>query len=250
VPRLSDITVVVPTRNEAANVTGFLRSLPAEVALIVVDNSSDATREIIVATRPDRTRVLFFGGTLTEARQLGALSASTPWLLFTDADVVFADDYFERLNAITDAEVVYGRKLSRDRYRSYYHWFARGQGFLHALGWPCASGSNLLVAVSAFQRVGGFDVDLKCNEDSELVWRLHDQGFSCAFEPRLIAWAADHRRLDRGAFAKTMHTLARCVLLRTGLMPRRWRAADWGYWRPRPGEEPGASSAARPSGTP
>jgi len=231
VPRLSEVTVVVPTRNEAANIAGFLRSLPHEVALIVVDNSIDETREIIGAVRRRRTRVLFYGGTLTEARQLGALSATTPWLLFTDADVAFAEYYFERLSGVTDADVVYGPKLSRGRYRRYYRWFARGQGLLHALGLPSASGSNLLVSASAFMRVGGFDVALPCNEDSELVWRLHDKGFRCAFDPRLIAWATDHRRLDRGIFAKTAHTLARCALLRTGLMPQRWRTADWGYWR-------------------
>jgi hypothetical protein len=36
--------------------------------------------------------------------------------------------------------------------------------------------------------------------------------------------------LHRGVVAKTAHTLARCALLRTGLMPRRWRSHAWGYW--------------------
>ena len=46
-PSLTDVTVIVPTRNEAANIARFLGSLPQAIALIVVDKSSDATRELV-----------------------------------------------------------------------------------------------------------------------------------------------------------------------------------------------------------
>ena len=99
-PLLKDVTIVVPTRNEAANIRGFLASLPPDIALIVVDKSTDETPELIKRHRPLNTAVLDYQGTLTEARQLGAERARTSWLLFTDADIVFADDYFERLSQL------------------------------------------------------------------------------------------------------------------------------------------------------
>src|SRR5688572_19719484 len=131
---LGNLTIVVPTRNEAANIEGFLRSLPTEVALVVVDKSEDSTREIIDRVRPLNTLVIACEGTLTEARQLGAARAATRWMLFTDADVEFAEDYFDRLDDALDRlgaaaqwpeplvpgqglGIVYGPKLSTSDYR-------------------------------------------------------------------------------------------------------------------------------------
>jgi glycosyltransferase involved in cell wall biosynthesis len=229
-PSLADVTVVVPTRNEERNISRFLNSLPEEVALVVVDASTDATPAIVRRERPRRTRVILRASGLTEARQLGARHARTPWLLFTDADVAFDTGYFARVAELPACDLAYGPKLSRDEYRRYYQWFARGQRLLHALGLPAASGSNLLVSARAFLAVDGFDLALACNEDSELVWRIHGNGGYCVFDPDLVVWATDHRRLHRGVVAKTAHTLARCALLRTGVMPRRWRSHAWGYW--------------------
>jgi cellulose synthase/poly-beta-1,6-N-acetylglucosamine synthase-like glycosyltransferase len=95
---------------------------------------------------------------------------------------------------------------------------------------PAASGSNLLVLAQAFAAIGGFDTELPCNEDSELVWRLARRGYSFKFEPELVVWATDHRRLRRGRALKAMHTLARCGLLYFDLLPKAWRSHDWGYW--------------------
>jgi glycosyltransferase involved in cell wall biosynthesis len=239
------VTVIVPTRNEAHNISRFLGSLPSEVALIVVDDSTDATTAIVRRERPRRTRLIRRSGGLTEARQLGARQARTPWLLFTDADVAFDADYFERLAEMPGCDVAYGPKLAHDEYRRYYRWFARGQRLLHVLGLPAASGSNLLVSARAFFSVDGFDLALSCNEDSELVWRVHGNGGRCVYDPALVVWAIDHRRLRRGVVAKTAHTLVRCVLLRTGLMPRRWRSHAWGYWSERSPYGSGQKKAGR-----
>jgi glycosyltransferase involved in cell wall biosynthesis len=233
--RLADITLVLPTRDEAHNIAGFLDSIPDELNLIVVDASRDATPDLIEARRPHRTTVLREPGTVTEARQRGASVASTDWLLFSDADVVFAPGYFDRLAALSGSGVFYGPKLSRDRYRYYYRGIARGQAICQALGIPAASGSNLLVPRAALMDVGGFDLCLNCNEDSEVVWRLHRAGHRARYLPDLPVFASDHRRLERGRLSKTLHSFARCVLLYTDLMPRKYRSHDWGYWQNRHG---------------
>jgi GT2 family glycosyltransferase len=246
---LNELSIIVPTRDEARNTPAFLRSLPAAVELIVVDASEDETPELIASLRPVRSRVIrqlenkspanaCHGKTsgqarsIAEARQLGAQAATTPWLLFTDADVVFAPEYFDRLQAYRGWDVLYGPKLSADEYAGYYRWFAAGQHLSHRLGIPAISGSNLLISRQAFEVSGGFDLQLQCNEDTELGWRVQRRGFGIEFAPDLIVYARDHRRLRRGVLRKTLHSIARCSLLRFNLMPTRWRASDWGYWSP------------------
>jgi glycosyltransferase involved in cell wall biosynthesis len=228
---LENVTVVLPTRNEERGIARFLNSLPSQVALLVVDASTDRTREVIWQQRPERTQILHLPGTVTEARQIGAEAAATEWLLFTDADVEFARDYFARLeDALSDTDVLYGAKCSRDAWARYYQAFAAGQGLSHRLGIPAATGSNLLIRRRVLAGVGGFDLRLPCNEDSEVVWRIKRGGYRVRFDPRLKVYEFDHRRLARGAVLKTAHSLLRNLLLYTDLMPARWRRSDWGYW--------------------
>lgn len=234
--RLDDITVIVPTRNEARNIAGFLASLPNEVHLIVVDASNDETPRLVLQLRPDNTLLLPCPGNIAKARQLGAQVAQTNWLLFTDADVIFAEDYFERVQGYSDegqatgGEVFYGPKLSQAEYADYYQRMAHGMAFMHRIGIPAVSGSNLLIQRKAFWAVDGFDLRLTVNEDSEIGWRLKRHSFRVSFAEDLRVYSIDHRRLQWGARRKTLHTLVRCSLLYLNLMPGRWRSRDWGYW--------------------
>lgn len=225
-----DITVLVPTRNEAANIGRFLASVPDDVPLIVVDSSTDDTADRIARSRLRRTEVIRRSVGIAEARQIAAERARTPWLVFTDADVAFAPDYFPLLAKVRSADVVYGRKHSDERFRRHYTAFGLGQGLAHRLGVPAASGSNLAMRRSTLAAIGGFDLRLTCNEDSEIAWRAKRAGFRVAFAPDLVVLATDHRRLERGAVRKAAHSLLRCALLYAGLMPERYRGGDWGYW--------------------
>lgn len=236
---LEQLTIIVPTRNEAANIAVFLDSIPETTELIVVDKSTDGTPEIVRRRRPRHTTVLDCSESLTAARQKGALAARTRWLLFADADVKFAPGYFTALasglacNETASLGMLLGPKLSADDYEGHYRRLVVAQRVLAALQIPAASGSNMLVRADAFAAVGGFDTALTCNEDSEVAWRIARAGFGWRFDARLVAFATDHRRLRRGALRKTLHTVFRCTALYLGLIPRRWRGHDWGYWRER-----------------
>lgn len=226
------LSVIVPTRNEAHNIGRLLASLPATVRLIVVDASDDDSVRRVRQLRPHFTTVLRNTANVSVARQVGAASACTPWLLFTDADVTFAPDYFERLTHHSGNCALYGPKLSHAEFKQYYAWFSHGQHLAHQLGIPAVSGSNLLVQAEAFWAVGGFDLSLPCNEDSELGWRLKRRGWPIEFDAALKVYAHDQRRLHRGLAAKTAHTFLRCCLLYGNLLPPAWRTHDWGYWNP------------------
>jgi len=238
--RLDELTVIVPTKNERDNVGPFVEALPPGVSLIVVDASNDDTVERLLALRPERTQVIHCRGNIPTARQLGAETATTPWLLFTDVDVSFDSGYFAALeDVVVEGRLggIAGAKGSRDRYRGYFACFVLGQRLLARLGIAAATGSNMLVRRDALAACGGFDTDLSVNEDTELMWRVQRAGWLVRFESRLTVLERDHRRLERGVTRKVVHTIVRCALLHLGLLPRRWRLADWGYWDPKPAAE-------------
>ncbi len=231
---LTQITIVLPTKNESGNIRAFLDSLPAAVALIVVDAGSDDTRAIIATSRCGPTRIIADQGNIAAARQLGAMQAKTQWVLFTDADMIFDSDYFRRLEAIEPDQgvgAIIGAKLSQRRYRAYYKCFSLWLRVLCAVRLPAGSGSNLLVRRKVFQQVGGFDLQLSCNEDSELTWRIHRRGFGVRFEESLKVYENDHRRLDAGLFYKTLHSMLRCAWIFSGILGIAARRSDQGYWR-------------------
>jgi glycosyltransferase involved in cell wall biosynthesis len=99
------LTVIVPARNEAANIAATLESLLAQdypVQIIAInDRSTDATGNIIdtlARQHPTNLRALHVtqlpDGWLgkTHAMALAAQQAPTDFLLFTDADVIFRSD--------------------------------------------------------------------------------------------------------------------------------------------------------------
>jgi GT2 family glycosyltransferase len=104
------ITVIVPARNEAADLAATLHSLltqdyPNLQIIAVDDRSTDQTGDLIdtIATEhPDKLRALHVTeippGWLgkTHAMALAARQAPTDYLLFTDADVLFRADAIRR----------------------------------------------------------------------------------------------------------------------------------------------------------
>lgn len=219
--RLTNITLVLPTRNEAENIARVIAALPNELQLIVVDSSDDGTPEMIEHMRTENTIVLRESGTLGRARQVGADLARTDWLLFSTADVLFAPDYFDRLQRLEGHIVYYGPTLSRDRFRRYYRWLTSGQLLSHQCGIPAATGANLLVPRSALHEVGGFDCALESNAVSELVWRVKRAGFRVRFSPDLAVEAIAHRHLERGCTSTALRSLAHCMFLYANILPSR-----------------------------
>lgn len=230
---LPEISVIVPTRNEAQNIPAFLESLPATVELIVVDASTDGTDALIRHLRPTRTRIIRSHARIAEARQLGAQAAHGRWLVFSDADVRFAPDYFDQLARAIHADACYGPKYATPAYPRYSQLFNAGQRALDRLGIAAASGSNMVIRRTALRAVGGFRRDLLVNEDTELMLRMRRRGFRVQYVQQLAVHALDDRRLDRGVARKLLHSLSRNLVILINLyipLPQRWLRHDWGYW--------------------
>ncbi|MGH8129080.1 MAG: glycosyltransferase [Gammaproteobacteria bacterium] len=104
---LPAITIVVPARNEAKTLEPAMRSLlaldyPRLTIVAVDDRSEDATGALLEDFTDKRLQVLHVhdlpDGWLGKNHALdqGARQSDSEWLLFTDADIVFAPDTLRR----------------------------------------------------------------------------------------------------------------------------------------------------------
>jgi len=91
----SDLTIVIPAKNEAKLIPNLLTSLTnqdysrmRDTRVLVADaNSTDGTPELVMSFR-DRLRVeVIRGGLPSVGRNAGAARADTPYVLFMDADI-------------------------------------------------------------------------------------------------------------------------------------------------------------------
>lgn len=233
---LHEVSVIVPTRNEKANIASFLASLHPDVELVVVDASDDGTDKLIKELRPRHTLVIRSHARIAPARQIGSYAARGRWLIFSDADVRFEPGYFAHLCQLqtTTYDAFYGPKYATPTYPHYSRFFNASQRAIHRLGVPAASGSNMGIRRDVLRAVGGFRLDLPVNEDTELMMRVRRQGFRVLYTRHMAVRSIDDRRLDCGVAFKTTHSLARNLLLFVNLyvpLPRRWLCHDWGYWK-------------------
>src|SRR6201997_4029309 len=96
----SDLTIVIPAKNEAKLIPRLLTSLMnqdyskmSSTRVLVADaNSTDGTPEIVMSFR-DRLNVsVIRGGMPSVGRNLGAARAESDYVLFLDADIELADN--------------------------------------------------------------------------------------------------------------------------------------------------------------
>ena len=92
----ADVTVIIPTFNEAAAIAGVVREIPRGIAreVIVADGgSTDGTQEI---ARLAGARVIDAGRGYGRACQAGAAAAQCDVLVFLDGDGADRGDLLER----------------------------------------------------------------------------------------------------------------------------------------------------------
>ncbi|HEX3373526.1 MAG TPA: glycosyltransferase [Edaphobacter sp.] len=202
------ITVIVPARNEAADIAATLHSLLEQdydnLQIVAVnDRSTDQTGAIIdtiASQHPDKLRALHITelppGWLgkTHAMALAAQQAPTDYLLFTDADVLFRYDTLRR--ALAHAVATSADHLVTLPTPTTHRWEESALlGFIQILTlwaarvWRIADpkskrdafgiGAFNLLRREAYQQVGGFEsLRMQIIEDIGLARRIKHAGLA------------------------------------------------------------------------
>jgi cellulose synthase/poly-beta-1,6-N-acetylglucosamine synthase-like glycosyltransferase len=202
------ITIIIPARNEAPDIAATIRSLLAQdyphLQIIAIDDrSTDQTGAIIdtiARQHPDKLRALHITalppGWLgkTHAMALAARQASTDYLLFTDADILFRSDAIRRSLAhavATSADhlvIVPTTLIHRwdeaailGFFQIFSLWSARPWRISNPMSQHDAIGIGAfnLLRREAYQRVGGFEsLRMEIVEDVGLGRRIKRAGLA------------------------------------------------------------------------
>lgn len=218
------LTVIVPARNEAADIAACLQSLLEQdytsLQIIAVDDRSTdqtgAMMEALAAKHPDKLRVLH----ITElppnwlgkphAMAFAARHAASDYLLFTDADILFRADALRRCLAqaiATNADhfVTLPTPIIKSRSEGMLLGFLQVLGLWATRPWradnPQAKrdfvgiGAFCLLRSSVYQQLGGFEAfRMEILEDLTLARRVKQMELRqrVAIAPGLVQvhWAA------------------------------------------------------------
>jgi glycosyltransferase involved in cell wall biosynthesis len=199
------VAVIFAARNEAVMVERATRSLLAQdypdLALIAVDDrSTDGTGAILdaIAAEDGRLSVVRVdelpAGWLgkTHALHAAAVIASAPWLLFTDADILFVPDCLRRAIALAEREAIdhiaivpdiltetAGERIFVAMFILMFNAYAppRKVGDPRSKVWAGVGAFNL-VRADAFRAIGGFRrLRLSVDEDMRLGQALKYAGY-------------------------------------------------------------------------
>lgn len=237
----TELTIVIPAKNEEKNIANLLRSLERQtykmyqVQIILADaDSTDHTVDTATLLAA-RLNLLEFrvvkGGLPAVGRNAGAKLAKTRFLLFLDADVVLEDQTLvERVImemrakglhcATTDIHCPQGAFLSKVAY-AISNFYQRGSRFF---GTPFATGMCMFFRRDVFVRLDGFNEGALFAEDYLLSKQVGWRRF------RVVSGgvATSDRRMQKMGYWK----LAK-LFFGTALLSHRSNQflKDHGYWK-------------------
>ncbi|EAR00506.1 TIGR04283 family arsenosugar biosynthesis glycosyltransferase [Maribacter sp. HTCC2170] len=173
-----DLSIIIPTLNEAINIGQLIDTLRANLSnsinteLLIIDGgSNDATVHIA-----QQKAVQVFNGVQGRARQmnLGAEKAKGKILYFLHADTTPPVDFDKYiLNAIStkyEAGCFQMKFDSKSWFLNFFAWFTRYNYKL------CRGGDqSLFITKKLFNKTKGFNEDYIIFEDNEFIGRLYQQ---------------------------------------------------------------------------
>ena len=197
------ITIVIPCKNEENYIPYLLLHLRNQMIgstrIIIADCSTDNTREVIQATKGNLNVEIIDGGPVSVAKNRGARLATTPYILFIDADVRFFKDTVirdvVRLLERKNLDLVGLNIKCYDADKRAKVGFAVFNVINHTLKYfsPFAVGAFMLTRRDRFEEFGGFPENLLTSEDYFL---------SKKYSPRKFRIMRHHLGQDSRRFKK------------------------------------------------
>lgn len=202
-----DVTVVVPVRDRERQLDRLLGSLPVGLPVVVVDDASVDRRgtRLVAESYGARWVGLDHNVGPAAARDRGLREVATPFVAFVDSDVEPRAGWLGTLRRHLDdpaLALVAPRVLGSDpgAGKGWLDRYEQARSSLDLGAEPAAvrirgrvaylPSACLLARVSALG--DGFDPDLRCGEDVDLVWRLLRAGWRVRYEPAAVV-RHDHR---------------------------------------------------------
>ena len=181
------LTIVIPCKNEGITINQTLSLLNFQngingVKVIVADSSDDETTYHLENRNRDYFNLdIIQGGLPSKARNKGAERATTPFILFMDADMMILDTNLlqecmdiimdERLDLLTTKV-----RTTNGKYNYVFRTFDLIQGITRYIT-PFCLGGFMLIRKSTFIRLNGFDEDAKVAEDYLLSKQIKTNKF-------------------------------------------------------------------------
>jgi len=197
------ITIVIPCKNEENYIPYLLMHLRNQMIgstrIIIADCSTDNTREVIQLMKGNLNVEVIEGGPVSIAKNNGARLATTPYILFIDADVRFFNDTVIR-DAVNEIESknldLIGLNIKcYDNDKRAMLGFMIFNGINHILKFvsPFAVGAFMLTRRDKFEEYGGFPEKFSTSEDYFL---------SRKYSPRKFRIVKHHFGQDSRRFKK------------------------------------------------
>jgi glycosyltransferase involved in cell wall biosynthesis len=169
------ITIVIPSKNEENYIAHLLDNLITQevgfTKIIIADCSTDKTRSVIDLYRPRLNIEVIEGGPVSLAKNRGASLATTPYILFIDADVrFFKSTVIRDAISVLEAEnldlVGLNAKCYDGDIRAQIGFtiFNLVNNILKYFS-PFAVGAFMLTRRDKFQELGGFPEQFATSED-------------------------------------------------------------------------------------
>ncbi len=219
------VSVVICTRDRPEHLAQCLESLlhlsPLPEEIIVVDNAptSDAT-QLLVANLPQIRYVLEPRPGLDYARNAGIRNSTKNIIVYTDDDVLIHPNWIQQIKrAFADPEtmavtgLVFAAALETESQYIFERFWSFNRGYqplvydrvyfrkywvIGAPAWRIGAGANMAFRREIFSKIGDFDERLDvgaagCSGDSEFWYRILASGFTCRYDPMVVAYHY-HRR--------------------------------------------------------
>ena len=181
------ITIVIPCKNEENYIPYLLTHLRNQMIgstrIIIADCSTDNTREVIQLMKGNLNVEVIDGGPVSIAKNNGARLATTPYILFIDADVRFFEDTVIR-DVVAEMESknldLIGLNIKcYDNDKRAMIGFKIFNVINHTLKFisPFAVGAFMLTRRDKFEEYGGFPEQFSTSEDYFLSRKYSPQKF-------------------------------------------------------------------------
>lgn len=173
-----NISIIIPTFNEAANISSLVRYLlkygGSTVKEIIISDGSSSDETVKAAEAAGAVAVISPQRGRGAQMNYGASLASGEILYFIHADVFPPESYVaDILGAVNDG-YDFGRYRMRFNTKKWYlrinQWFTRFDWFM------CYGGDQtLFIKRSLYENSGGYRTDMRIMEDFEFTNRLREQ---------------------------------------------------------------------------